>query len=196
MTRMNSTLTFLLVAALGLLPSSVCAGSLFVANLDGTQEVPPTPTTGFGYATITLNDAMTQITVTLDWNILFAGVTEADIDTAPPGFNGPIVFSLALGSGAGTPAGSIDPSPQIFAITPAQVADLVAGNDYVNVETSVFPTGEIRGQFVMVPEPSSLTLTTTALALGLLSYGRRRHLRKPGLIPDRDHLLRTQTSGS
>jgi hypothetical protein len=179
MTRMNSTLALLLVAALGLLPSSVCAGSLFVANLDGTQEVPPTPTTGFGSATLTLNDAMTQIAVTLDWNSLLAGVTEADIDTAPPGATGPIVFSLALGSGAGTPDGSIDPSPQIFAITPAQVAELVAGNDYVNVETSVFPTGEIRGQFLMVPEPSSLVLATTALALGLLAYTRRRWSQRP-----------------
>jgi hypothetical protein len=165
----------MLITALVLLPSSSRAGIIFVASLDGTQQVPQVPTPGFGFATVTLNDAMDQISVTLEWHDLLAGVTAADIDTAPPGTpGGPIVFSLELGSGAATTDGSIDPSPQPFAITPAQVMDLKAGLDYVNVSTSEFPTGEIRGQLAAVPEPSSLLLTRSGILLALLGYGWKR----------------------
>jgi hypothetical protein len=171
------TSRLVILAALALLAGSARAGMVFEADLDGTQEVPPNVSPGYGTAIVTLDGDM--ISVTLTWNSLLAGATAADIHTAPAGSNGPTVFSLALGNGAGTTDGSIDPTPQTFAITAAQVTDLMNGNDYVNVHTSLFPAGEIRGQLVLasVPEPSSLTLAGSGILFALLGYGWRRPAR-------------------
>jgi len=51
----------------------------------------------------------------------------------------------------------------------AQVADLLAGLWYLNLHTSMFPGGEIRGQ-VLVPEPATLGL----LGAGLIGLAWRR----------------------
>jgi hypothetical protein len=125
-----SRFPFLIVTVLAWLPGAARAGSIFVAHLDGAQETPPNISPGSGLGTVTRDDAMTQITVTLDWQDLLAGVKAAQIHKAPTGQAGPIIFSLALGTGAGAIDGSIDPASQSFAITPAQVADLKAGLDY------------------------------------------------------------------
>jgi len=46
---------------------------------------------------------------------------------------------------------------------PALLADLLAGNLYINVHTNDFPGGEIRGQILQIPEPGSLPLIMCAL---------------------------------
>jgi hypothetical protein len=61
---------------------------------------------------------------------------------APPGANGPAVFSLAesaAGSGIWTAQASL---------TEAQASALSVGNYYVNVQSASLPNGEIRGQLV------------------------------------------------
>ena len=65
---------------------------------------------------------------------------------------------------SGVPAATAGAIPeQTFAITPTQVGYLFDGYLYMNVHTSVFPGGEIRGQLLSVPEPSTAAL----LGLGL-----------------------------
>jgi CHRD domain len=162
-----------LVAALVVLPGPAFADTIFTASLDGTQEVPLNPSPGTGLGVVDLNATMDSISVTLDWQNLLAGATSATISDAPPGSTGPIVFTLALGSGAGTTTGSIDPSPQTFSITAAEVADLQAGLFYMEVASSQYPAGEIRGQLSAVPEPGSLVLAGTAMALGLVGHAWR-----------------------
>jgi hypothetical protein len=160
-----------LVATLVLLPGSSRAGMTFVASLNGAQEVPPNASLGTGTAVVKLTGPvnMQEISVTLNWQNLLAGATAADIHEGAPGMTGPILFSLALGSGAGTTTGMI--APQTFDIDAAEVAQLQAGLLYVEVSTSQFPAGEIRGQ--LVPEPSSVVLAGTALVLSLPGYGWR-----------------------
>jgi hypothetical protein len=55
-------------------------------------------------------------------------------------------------------------------ISELQEADLLAGLWYLNLHTTAFGGGEIRGQVLVVPEPSTLTLVMG----GLLVLGIRR----------------------
>jgi hypothetical protein len=169
---------FVVAAALTLVASSAPAGTVLVATLNGGHEVPPNVSPGLGEAEVVLNAAKDSISVTLDWQGLLAGATSAAIHDGAPGETGLIEFALQMGNGAGTTVGSIDPSPQVFSITSGQVADLQAGRMYVEVTSSVFPAGEIRGQVYAVPEPGTLVLAGTAIAIGLVAFGWRRRARR------------------
>jgi uncharacterized protein (UPF0276 family) len=54
------------------------------------------------------------------------------------------------------------------------MADLQNSLYYVNIHSGNFPGGEIRGQLLLVPEPSPVALV--GLGLALLAVGRRRTL--------------------
>jgi hypothetical protein len=89
----------------------------------------------------------------------------AHIHRAPPGVNGPIVIgapSFPLGS------------PITFTTTLSDPleTDPLAGLLYVNIHSSAFPPGEIRGQFVAIPKPSTFALAGAVL-LGLAAWQRR-----------------------
>jgi hypothetical protein len=55
-----------------------------------------------------------------------------------------------------------------------QVSDLNNQRWYINVHSTTFPGGEIRGQIVLVPEPSTIALAVLG-AGGLLLLAMRRH---------------------
>jgi hypothetical protein len=149
-------------AATALLLSSVSHAAVipFSATLTGLQETPPNTSPGTGTGLVLLNDVADTITVDLSWANLTTPATDAHIHTAPPGVPGPITFPLSSVPFAIT--GSIP--EQVFPITPAQILTLEAGNMYLNVHTTMFPDGEIRGQLAQIPEPGSLAL----LAAGLI----------------------------
>jgi CHRD domain-containing protein/PEP-CTERM motif-containing protein len=92
------------------------------------------------------------------------------------GTNAPIIFPFS-----GVPAATAGAIPtQTFAITPTQVSWLFSGILYMNVHTSTFPGGEIRGQLTLtgVPEPSTMALTGLgAAALALRVWTKRRDRR-------------------
>lgn len=156
----------LLVAA----PMGAQATTTFQAVLGGIQEVPPNASPATGLATVVLNNSQDQITVDVSWTGLLAPASAGHIHgPAPVGSNAGVMFPLAGVSGT---SGSI--VTQQFAISPTQVNWLQQGLLYVNIHTSTFPGGEIRGQLTVVPEPSSLLSLAGCLpALGLLKLRRR-----------------------
>jgi hypothetical protein len=119
------------------------------ATLNGTQEVPSTSSTATGLGCFSFDPSNN----TLTYNITFSGLvgteTAAHFHTGAPGVNGPVIISLPLGS----------PKTGSSVMTAAQVAQLLAGNVYTNIHSSVFPGGEIRGQLNIIP-------ATTVICLG------------------------------
>ncbi len=116
--------------------------SVFLAGLDGGEEVPPTPVPNSGYASLFLSEDQTQVSYFIEYEP-FTNETAAHFHVAPPGSNGPVIFALPLGS----------PKVGVWNVTPANVAALFAGNVYVNIHTSDYPGGAIRGNFEFAAVP-------------------------------------------
>ncbi|MCE9594194.1 MAG: CHRD domain-containing protein [Planctomycetes bacterium] len=109
------------------------------ASIDSAQEVPPTGTAGTGNAYFEID----TVAKTLTYNITFAGLSAAEVSAhihgpAPVGVNGGIQLVL--------PAGS--PKTGVWNYPPAQEPNILAGLMYVNIHSSAFPGGELRGQII------------------------------------------------
>jgi hypothetical protein len=116
-----------------------------VAHLTGYHETPPNASTATGLGMVTLSADQTMIKVDLSFSGLVAPATAAHIHgPAGPGVPAGVLFPLA-----GVPASTSGSIPeQTFAVTPAQVVQLLAGQWYINVHDATFPGGEIRGQIL------------------------------------------------
>jgi subtilisin-like proprotein convertase family protein len=115
-----------------------CSVVTYVFPIDGLQEVPPNPSPATGVGNVTLdNDALT-----LSWNITYQGLL-GQITAAH--FHGPAM----PGQNAGVQVGiGALPSPMVGQanITAAQAQQILSGLWYVNIHSTTFPGGEIRGQ--------------------------------------------------
>ena len=122
--------------------SSMQSGNMmtFSAKMSGASEVPVVQTDGTGMAQATLN----KDTNVLKWKVTYSGLTGP---ASAAHFHGPAI----AGSNAGVviPFASVaSPIEGQATLTPAQVADLVAGKWYANVHTAANKGGEIRGQMM------------------------------------------------
>ena len=136
------------------------AGTTYVVPLTGSQEVPPNTSAGTGTAVVVLDTTTDQITVDLSFsNLLGLALAAGLYGPAGPGTDGPLVVPFDLGAALGQSSGMI--AEQTFMLTAAQAADLESGMDYINLNTTAYPAGEIRGQ--VVPEPSTLALAVAAI---------------------------------
>ena len=112
----------------------------FVANLNGMQQVPMVSTGAFGLGTFLLAKHNGVLKISATFTGLSGAITAAHFHSGAPGVSGGVVqdlFSLVNGN---TIIGDVDPA--------AFLADLLAGNIYLNVHTALNPNGEIRGQLV------------------------------------------------
>ncbi len=109
---------------------------------------------GTGFASVIFDD----VTKDLSWNITWAGLLGSPFAMH---FHGPALPNQDAGIQIDTGVlngGDLGPPVNGSAIlSAAQEDDLLNGLWYLNVHTSVFSLGEIRGQ-VVIPEPSSLIL--------------------------------------
>jgi hypothetical protein len=155
------TILFLL-ATLLLVSSAVGAASrptTYVAPLSGAEEVPSNDSLARGQSVFRLSADGTSI----DYRLIVANlqnVTMAHIHVAPAGVNGPVVVwlypaappaQLIPGRTSGILAtGTITEANLVGPLAGQPLSALVelmdTGQTYVNVHTSRFPPGEIRGQ--------------------------------------------------
>ena len=139
---------------------ALAASGNFRAHLNGAQEVPVVlDTRGQGQAIFQLNNAGDELSYRLNVSNI-QNITMAHIHLAAAGSNGPVVAwlypagppaQLIPGRHNGVLATGVITSTNLSGPLAGQsLADLVAameaGNTYVNVHTSQYPAGEIRGQ--------------------------------------------------
>jgi hypothetical protein len=106
--------------------------------LDGDQLVPPVTTTATGSCQTHLGTAEDQLAIICDHIVL--NPTAAHIHSAPAGLNGGVVYPFASGE---------SPMIDVWNIAAANVATLRDQGFYVNVHSTDFPAGEVRGQMIV-----------------------------------------------
>lgn len=158
---------------------------VFEANLDGLQEVPPVASPGVGVATLVFDDVANTFTLSMGGGGLSAGITLAHIHRAAAGVAGPAIVTLHtqpgfVGLGMTFFALNMDSTPFPVGAGDVNKTAVLAGDTYINVHTSTFPGGEIRGQLmseliaVPIPEPETYALMLAGLGLVGWVASRRR----------------------
>jgi hypothetical protein len=159
------------VAVLGLAATPPASAAIIdlTASLDCAQANAGAGTcgaggSGTGSATITFDDS----TNTLSWSITWSGLSGT---ATLAHFHGPALPSQ--NAGVQVSIGVTLPANGAAVLSAPQASDLLDELWYVNVHTTEFDGGEIRGQVLLVPEPAAPTLAGAVVAL-LASMGLAR----------------------
>lgn len=141
-------------------PASTTTIVTFTATINGSSETPSNASSATGTANFTYN----TVTYVLSGTVTFSGITpiSAHIHKGAVGVPGGVIFPL--GTAPFT-------SPVSFTSVPldaTQMADLMANLYYVNIHSTAFPGGEIRGQ--LIKQGTSTIAGTTGGSSGGYGY--------------------------
>ncbi|HJT81816.1 MAG TPA: CHRD domain-containing protein [Chthoniobacterales bacterium] len=184
-------LAALVMATAVILPSARGHEEIFTAVLNGASEHPANGSTGSGFATVTLDLDLFTLRVQTSFSDL-QGVTSAahihaptaepftgvaDVATQTPSFTG---FPTGVYSGSYDHtfdlADSSSYNPDFIAANGGTVSGasnalifaMQDGKAYLNIHTTAFPGGEIRGFLAQVPEPGTIALLFAGAAALLI----------------------------
>jgi hypothetical protein len=159
-TAMRTMLSAGALALATLLPATGSAQTVnMTATLTGGEENPAVLTGAVGSATVGVDTTNREILVELRLFNIPTGTTAGHIHAGPRGVNGPVVIDFPI------PTGRIGDLTLSFRLGQAQfrarpeigintmddiIQAIVGGGAYVNVHTTTFPGGEIRGQLTPV----------------------------------------------
>ena len=166
---------------------------VYTAALSGASESPPNASPGTGSSTVTVDPLANTLRVEISFSGLLgttlashihcctavAGTSNAGVATEVPSFS-----FVTNGSQSGdffgvedlsqaaeyNPAFITSHGGSVASAEAALLAGMMSGKAYLNVHSTAFPGGEIRG-FLAVPEPA--TAAMLALAVGALVWRRR-----------------------
>jgi hypothetical protein len=154
--RLLVALALALIAAMVLTGPALAArlgaadhgGRLFTTTLSGAEEIDPSTGNpgagapdGSGLATLTVNPGQEEICYELSVEGITLPAIGAHIHVGAAGENGPVVVPLTPPDASGVSSGCA-PVPRELALAIIQNPE----NYYVNVHTTDFPNGAIRGQ--------------------------------------------------
>lgn len=146
--RRAITRLMVLVMALSLigLAGTSSAARRLATGMTGAEEVPgPGDPNASGHAIIRLNQGTGTVCFDLSWSNIDGTVTAAHIHEAPAGVSGGVVVTLFTGASfSGTDA----TSGCTTGVDRALIKDIRQDPTayYVNVHSTVFPGGAVRGQ--------------------------------------------------
>jgi hypothetical protein len=175
----------------------------YTTTLSGAKEVPPNTSPGTGTATVLINDVYNEMRVHVDFSGLVGPTTASHIHcctadpltgTAAVATTVPTFSMFPLNVTAGTydmtldllSASSYNPAfvsahGGTLALAEADLlAGLAAGTAYLNIHSSTYPAGEIRGFLIAapIPEPGNLAMWGLGLA-ALVGASRWRGAAQP-----------------
>jgi hypothetical protein len=154
------THSVLLAALLGMSLPAAAAIQEYTAILNGHNETfgggifDKGDLNGYGVATLLIDDVANTISWNIDVGDIALPLTGAHIHQGDASVAGPILINF---SSSLTGSGLFDTDLAAVVANP--------GGFYVNLHTSEFPAGAIRGQIAAVPEPAEAGLMLAGLGL-------------------------------
>lgn len=190
------------IASMAISLSSDGAILSYDVTLNGPNESPPNASLGTGIGHIDYNNSAHTLQLQVTFSGLTGNTTASHIHspTAAPGTGTagvatttPTFAGFPLGVTSGSYSNTLDLTlssswnPSFVTANggttagaeSALASGIASGSAYLNIHSSSFPGGEIRGFFVPVPEPSSVVLLLFG-GPALVWVARRRKRASPG----------------
>ncbi len=132
--------------------------SVLRTSLSGAAVVPPVVSPASGTAVLTFVDATDTFDLNVDaFGIPLANLTGSSLRLGPAGSNGPSIVDLGDSSAWRALDNTIQRDISGLAFPAANIGALLSGNVYIELFTTDFPAGAIRGQLFVVAAPQTAT---------------------------------------